>query len=118
MTVEIIVKDMNDLTVQELKEVGKLYLKSKRSAFKNLLNTKQYWTYRYDIYMLYLDGRLIGWATRRFQDNVTWVYVQAKHRRKGNGTLLLDRVRQDCSDIKVQPHSTNSIKFFTKAKAI
>lgn len=71
---------------------------------------------------LFAGNRLIGWAMLDFllsQDSPfvrTYVFVKERHRRKGYGTLIMQKAKQVAKrrgrGIRVCPHDRPSRKFF------
>lgn len=70
---------------------------------------------------------LIGWAmldiflSKQSKSVRTYIYVKTKYRRKGYGTIILQKAKEVAKKrykykgIKVCPHTKSSLKFFKKA---
>ncbi len=112
---EIVVKEVADLTDKEFKQCYRLNLGKRGEMRDELLN--QYYTpikskKTAKAVMLKQEDKMIGWAIvfplPKTKGYAAHFYVRSSHRRRGYGTMLLNKVAEYDSKPIVYPHDTRS----------
>ncbi|MGW7899876.1 GNAT family N-acetyltransferase [Staphylococcus shinii] len=117
------IKKLDNLDSESIEKISNIWLNSNLDAHDFI--KREYWIDNLSkvkkmfpdstIYVYYDDNQIVGFAGL-YEQYIAGVFITEKHRNKGIGKLLLERLKSDYNGLNLHVYEKNegAIRFYTK----